>query len=195
MDMLTTALVIIVIFGAAAFMFIVIFVAAAFMLLEQRQDASSHPYTAKDHLFTAAERSFLGVLDKAIGDNARVFGQVRIADILSVRKGLSKSDRQTAQNKINSKHIDYIVCDSSTLRILCAIELNDKSHEKKKRIERDQFVESAFKAAGIPLLWIKARKGYSIEAIRSELRPHIKNTYSPETVNPNLLEQEQKGAL
>ena len=184
MDMLTTALVIIVIFGAAAF-----------MLLEQRQDASSHPYKAKDHLFTAAERSFLGVLDKAIGDNARVFGQVRIADILSVRNGLSNSDRQIAQNKINSKHIDYIVCDSSTLGILCAIELNDKSHEKKKRIVRDEFVESAFKAASIPLLWIKARKRYSIEAIRSELSPHIKSIYSPETVNPNLLEQEQQGAL
>ena len=57
MDMLDIALVIIVIFGAAAF-----------MLLEERPGTASHPYKAKDHLFTAAERSFLGVLDKAIGD-------------------------------------------------------------------------------------------------------------------------------
>ena len=162
MDILNITLFVIFIFGVAAV-----------MLLGESKVPVSHPYQAKGCLLTAAERSFLGVLDKTVGDNARIFSQVRIADVLSVRKDLSRSDWQTAQNKINSKHVDFVICDPSTLSLLCAIELNDKSHEKRKRIERDEFVESAFKAANIPLIWIKAKKGYSVDEIGARLSPYV----------------------
>ena len=38
------------------------------------------PYDLQETLFSPAERSFLGVLDLAVGDQARVFAKVRVAD-------------------------------------------------------------------------------------------------------------------
>lgn len=37
-------------------------------------------YAPAKTLFTPAERSFLGVLDEAVGNDYRVFGKVRVAD-------------------------------------------------------------------------------------------------------------------
>lgn len=92
------------------------------------------PYQrAKQPLFTAAERSFLGVLDQAVGTEHRVFGKVRIGDVAEFKPGLSNAARQGALNRINSKHFDYVVCRTNDLSVVCAIELNDKSHASQKK--------------------------------------------------------------
>lgn len=49
------------------------------------------PYQPARTLFSAAERSFLGVLDQAIGPDYRVFGKVRVADIATVERVQSVS--------------------------------------------------------------------------------------------------------
>jgi hypothetical protein len=51
-------------------------------------------------LFSTAERSFLSVLDQAVGKDYRVFCKVRLADVALVNSGLGKSARQGALNKI-----------------------------------------------------------------------------------------------
>src|SRR5690349_3082483 len=78
--------------------------------------------------FSPAERSFLGVLDQAIGAQYRVFGKVRVADVLSVIRNTDPAKRRSAFNRISAKHFDFIVCTPDDLRVLCAIELNDASH-------------------------------------------------------------------
>lgn len=40
------------------------------------------------------------------------------------------------------------------------VELDDRSHEKKDRQERDELVVGALKAAGLPILHVAAAKGY-----------------------------------
>lgn len=45
------------------------------------------PYDLQEALFSPAERSFLGVLDLAVGDKARVFAKVRVADVLTPQIG------------------------------------------------------------------------------------------------------------
>lgn len=91
-------------------------------------------------LFTPAERSYLGVLDQACAGRYRVFGKVRIADVISPAKGLDNSARASAFNRIKAKHFDFVLCDPQTLCVKAVIELNDKSHAKNHRIERDEFV-------------------------------------------------------
>jgi hypothetical protein len=58
--------------------------------------AIGFPYLPARFLFSAAERSFLGVLDQAVGPEHRVFGKVRVADLASVKPGLGSSARQGA---------------------------------------------------------------------------------------------------
>jgi ribosomal protein L37AE/L43A len=128
-----------------------------------------YPYTQQRALFTPTERAFLGVLDQAVGEQYRIFGKVRVADVIEPRKGLDKGKRQTAFNKIQSKHFDFLLCAKNDLSILCAIELDDKSHKQRKRQERDRFLGNACRAAGVPLLQIPAQHGYTVHDLRTRI--------------------------
>ena len=107
-------------------------------IVRQRADRDSGVlrYQRLDALFSPAERSFLGVLDQVTKHEFRVFAKVRIADVLNPRKGLRKPEWQRAFNKISRKHFDFVLCNPNTLSVLCAIELNDKSHGEKARQAR-----------------------------------------------------------
>ena len=82
-------------------------------------------YSKKRTLFSPAERSFLGVLEHAVGDEYRVFGKIRVADVLEPRHGTSRSARQSALNRISAKHFDFVLRARGDLSIVCAVELDD----------------------------------------------------------------------
>jgi predicted RNA-binding Zn-ribbon protein involved in translation (DUF1610 family) len=127
------------------------------------------PYELIGPLFTPAERSFYGVLSIACGDQALVFGKVRVADILKPKKGLDRSLWQTVFNKISAKHFDFVVCHPSDLSVLAVVELDDNSHLQKKRIKRDEFIELACLNAGLKLHRFKASVSYNIDDIKSHI--------------------------
>jgi hypothetical protein len=127
------------------------------------------PYERAEALFTPAERSFLGVLDQVVEGEFRIFGKVRLADIVGVRAMADRSAWQTAFNKIDRKHVDFVGCDPGDLSVKFVVELDDRSHEREDRRERDAFVDGALKAAGIPVFHIPARRGYTFDDVRSAL--------------------------
>ena len=118
--------------------FLLLFIAllslvVALIKKKSRKGPVDYPYQSKEVLCSPAERSFLGALDKIVGNGYRVFAKVGLADIVEVNKGLSSSARQSAFNRIGRKHIDFVVCDAKDLSIIGAIELDDKSHREKRR--------------------------------------------------------------
>ena len=123
------------------------------------------PYTASDELFTEAEQQFLTVLDKAVGGECRIFGQVRLADVINVRKGLDRKSLGRTFAKIRAKHL----CDPQTLAILCAIELDDSTHDRPDRRDRDYFLNHAMQAADVPLHRFPVRKSYDASEIRRNI--------------------------
>jgi hypothetical protein len=90
-------------------------------------------YYLRKSLFTPAERSFAGVLETLNLDGAAIAANVRLADIFGVKKGLERGDRQRAQNRINAKHVDFLLIQKSDGRPLLGIELDDSSHEEEDR--------------------------------------------------------------
>lgn len=130
-------------------------------LRAQRQTADA-AYQRAGALFSPAERSFLGVLDQAVGAEFRVFGKVRIADVLTPETGVTRRAWQAAQNRIHAKHFDYVLCDPATLVPRCAIELNDKSHHRSARRARDRFLAAACQHAALPLLAFDVRNTHSV---------------------------------
>lgn len=126
------------------------------------------PYRPAKNLFSAAEGSFLGVLDQAVGAEHRVFGKVRVADVASVKSGLTHSARQGALNRIASKHFDFIVCRASDLSVVCAVELNDKSHASKRAQARDDFLAKVCQAIDLPLLTVPAKQSYAPRELREQ---------------------------
>ena len=115
-------------------LFIIAVIAVAIKIFGKKtsKQKTEHQYRKLDVLFSPAERSFLGVLSQSVGKDAQVFGKVRVADILTPEKGMTRSEWQKSFNKISGKHFDFILCNSSDLSVLCALELNDSSHNSKK---------------------------------------------------------------
>jgi hypothetical protein len=127
------------------------------------------PYTRKQALFSSAERSFLGVLEQSIGNHYRVFGKVRIADVIEPKRGMNRADWQGAFNRINAKHFDFVLCDKDELAVVCVIELNDNSHQKRNRRQRDAFVTELCGAVGLPFLQVQAKRAYSVQELRTNI--------------------------
>jgi hypothetical protein len=77
-----------------------------------------------------------------------------VADVVERKSSISRSARQKALNKISAKHFDFLLCDKDDLSVACAIELDDGSHNFKRRQERDDFLKGLCEAAGFPLIRI-----------------------------------------
>ncbi len=142
--------------GFSAYVFGALVLLTLLILLKFLYRRDHYPYTARDELFTKAEQKFLTVLDKAVGGECRIFGQVRLADVINVRKGLDRKSWGRAFAQIRAKHL----CDPQTLAILCAIELDDSTHDRPDRRDRDYFLNHAMQAADVPLHRFPVRKSY-----------------------------------
>ena len=148
--------------------FVVFIVLAAIKNKQGGAGSIGYPYQPAKTLFSAAERSFLGVLDQAVGSEHRVFGKVRVADVAIVKPGLGNSARQSALNRVAYKHFDFVVCRASDLAVVCAVELNDKSHSSRRAQSRDDLLLNVCKAIDLPLLNVPAKQAYSPQEIRSQ---------------------------
>ena len=146
----------------------VVFIVLAALKNKQGSGKLGFPYQPAKPLFSAAERSFLGVLDQAVGPEHRVFGKVRVADVAAVKSGLGNSARQGALNRIAAKHFDFLVCRSGDLSVVCAVELNDKSHASQRAQARDELLANVCRVINLPLLTVPAKAAYSPQDVRAQ---------------------------
>lgn len=128
-----------------------------------------HAYEPQTNLLTPAERSFFGVLEQVTARDYRLFAKVRLADVVRPARCSSRSERQSALNRIVGKHLDFVLCEPASFRIIAVIELDDKSHKRFERGFRDSLVDAALAEAGIPILRVAASHAYSINRLREEV--------------------------
>ncbi|WP_221274578.1 DUF2726 domain-containing protein [Thaumasiovibrio subtropicus] len=98
-----------------------------------------------------------------------IFSKVRIADVLTPESTPDKSKWQRAFNSISAKHFDFVICDREELTIVCAIELNDKSHNRKNRKKRDEFVREICKNAALPFVEFQVKHSYTMSKVHEKL--------------------------
>ncbi len=128
------------------------------------------PYRLRDDFLSAAERSVFGVLCQVVGTQGVVCPKVRVADLLFVA---DRRGNQGYVNRIDRKHVDFVICAPDTLRPRVVVELDDASHERRERRERDEFVDAAFRAAGLPVVRITAKRQYAPAEIAALVLPFL----------------------
>ena len=79
-----------------------------------------------------------------------------------------------------------MLCNTSDLSVLCAVELNDSSHNSKKRKDRDAFIEGACQAANVPIIQIAARSTYNINEIQQSLSAYLPGSMSPDSTQESV---------
>ena len=147
-----------------------------FKLLGIKPPVPSLPYRQCDHFLSEAELPFYHALQTAAADRATVIAKVRVLDLLTVS---GAKERGSYRNRISQKHVDFVICAPDTMKPLAAIELDDSSHERADRRERDEFMDQAFAAAELPLIHVPARASYDLAELAELLGPHLGASTAP----------------
>jgi len=124
------------------------------------------PYERRGVLLSPAEINFLRSLQLAVREDWLIFSMVRLADIIKVRPKTRKF--QSWNNRIQGKHLDFLLCDIDTLDVKLAIELEDTTQQA-NRGRQDRFVNTALAAAGVPLLRVRLQEKYETAMLRRDL--------------------------
>lgn len=170
---------------------LVLIAVAVLAVLKTRQSSvdTDIAFESRGELFTPAERSFLGVLEQSLaGSGYRVFGKVRLGDLIKPAKGLTASRRTSAQNRINQKHVDFLICSAADLSVVAVVELDDQSHGRGDRADRDSFVDDALAKAKIPVFRFPARKSYPLADVKAKLQGVLTDLEGPA---PSTVQTEQ----
>ncbi len=137
------------------------------------------PYQKKWYLLSQSERSFYQSLREAAGEGLLVFAKVRLLDLLWLPENAGR--RQHYMNRVMSKHVDFVLCDRQTIAPILVVELDDSSHRRAERQERDRFVDEVLHTAGLPILRVPVRHSF----VSNELRVLIQKTIGHvDTKNP-----------
>lgn len=126
------------------------------------------PYQKVDSLLTITEQKFYTTLLEALGANYAICAKVRMIDLVEVKP--NTENWRSYQNKVIQKHVDFVLCRRETLEPVIAIELDDSSHNRSDRQQRDITVDDIFASANMPLLHYKTAKNYSAEDIRTRIK-------------------------
>ena len=132
------------------------------------------PFKKRKYFFSEAEKKFYLIL-KQIADknNLVVFSKVRLLDLFLIQEKDYKS-RMSNRGKIIQKHIDFLLCDNKAFSPMIGIELDDSSHYRSKRMQRDDFVNKVFASAELPLLRVKVAFNYNVNSLEQSILEKIK---------------------
>ena len=125
-------------------------------------------FKKKLYFFSIAERKFYDVLKEVAHElNYELFAKVRWADIIySNSKG---KEWWSNWGRIKSKHVDFLLCEKHDYTPAIIIQLDDSSHSRQDRVNRDNFEAETLKLAGLKLVRFKVQQDYLKEEIRARI--------------------------
>ncbi len=142
-----------ILFAIILVLVVVVFILNLFRSKEQRY---KYLYERREFIMSHSEREFFIMLTELIGANYWVFPQIHLPSIVGHKiKGQSWFG---AFRHISEKSVDFTLCDKKSLQLAMVIELDDPSHERVDRIERDKEVERILESAKLPLLRVKTEE-------------------------------------
>ncbi len=132
--------------------------------------SKKYPYHLKRYLLTPNETECYKALVHTVGNDYFIFVQVHLSSLLDEK--IPGNNWQGARSHINRKSVDFVLCDKDDISPVLAIELDDYSHSRVDRIERDGEVERILREARLPLLRIRDTENLK-EKVLQKLNPHF----------------------
>lgn len=138
---------------------------------------AEYPYAVREDFLSLAEQNFYLVLKSTVSEWAIVCPKVSLGDLFLV-KSIDPSQFRIYTNKIDRKHVDFLLCDPKTTQPLAGIELDDKSHQRADRQVRDEFVQEVFQAAKLPLVRVNVKHAYTTAELNNFLHKAVRKNGS-----------------
>jgi hypothetical protein len=153
---------------------IIFVIALVLVWLWWRWTRYAPPSYVRADFLTATERDFYEVLIEAVEElDFHLIAKVRLADLIVPNPELAPDDRLRAFNRVRSKHVDFVVC--RDMEPLLVIELDDPSHNRPDRIERDEFVDEALAQCDLPILHVPTAPKYGAAELKKAIADYVEN--------------------
>lgn len=81
-------------------------------------------------------------------------------------------------NRLSQKHVDFVLVGVDDAQVKLVIELDDKTHLKPQRRDRDALVDEILTAAGIPIIRFWVAAGYDAELLRLRIAECVPGEHS-----------------
>lgn len=133
---------------------------------------STYRYFAKNAIMTERENKFFQQLNEILGNKWFVIPQVHLSALLNHK--VKGQNWKAAFRHINGKSVDYVLLSKETMKPICAIELDDSTHNYRNRVERDAEVERIFAEAKLPLARFRNPEKLSRQDIVNTIAAAIK---------------------
>lgn len=148
------------------FLYILGYLIRYFKKIYNNSNTFEYEYILKNNPMTENEKYFFKSLKLITSKyNLFILPQVQLQSIFKVYNNKDIS----SFNKIKSKSIDFaIVNQNYDYKIF--IELDDCTHNKNNRIQRDKFVNNLFNKYNLKLLRIKVQKQYDLSEIENLIK-------------------------
>lgn len=125
-------------------------VAVAELFLGKQTDLPKYRYKRKQFFMSRAEHECFEALMAAVGNEYHIFPQVHLPTIIDNK--VKGQNWNAAFRHVSQKSVDFVLCNKRYIEPILAIELDDKTHGRQDRKDRDEEVERILKDAGLPLL-------------------------------------------
>ncbi len=126
-------------------------------------------YQTNKYIMTQTELIFYRELKKVTDKlELTIFPQVDMERIINVIDNNTKD-----RNRIKSRSIDFSIVNNKNCKIVCCIELDDYTHNRKNVKKSDNFKNELFKKVEIPLYRIKVNKYYNLDEIENLIKSSL----------------------
>lgn len=128
---------------------VLLVIAAAASLLAPQKNEPLNPeyaYKVRPSLMTAPEKSAFALLREALPEY-EIYPQIALVSIIDKTSAAYRNEL--------FRVLDFCVFTRGDVSPVLAVELNDSSHERADRRERDEKVKCILERAGLPLLTLK----------------------------------------
>ena len=149
---------------------ILIIVILTVLLMRRKKSALPIQEVSKNDipsLLTVPELACFNTLDTVAGKDYYIMAKVSLSDIAVVKKGVD----QSRLKKASKSHIDFILCDRTTLAVICAIELEDATTAASHKDTRSA---DLLQEVGIVVFRLPVKTNYSMPEIQQMLTPYLK---------------------
>jgi hypothetical protein len=136
----------------------------------EKAKISKYEYNKKNSIMTKAENTFYKKMQEITGERYYIVPQAHLSMFLNHKVG--NQSRRGSFAVINGKSVDFLLCEKETSRPILAVELDDHTHNRSDRVERDKLVEEILHNSDI--LLVRFRDALNITP--AEIFQHIQNT-------------------
>lgn len=129
-----------------------------------KKKANEPHYILKDRLLTRTEIEYYNVINSFFGEDYLILPQINLASVIDKEGAGYRSEL--------FRNIDFGIFDFN-FRPVLLIEINDNTHFRKDRIERDKKVADICKKARIPLVTFWTKDGLKQDYIYKTIKKYL----------------------